>query len=140
MALILFDGVCNLCNSSVNFVIDRDKKEKFKFASLQSKEAQEILGKYEVQTGEIDSIILIKQNKVYYKSSAILEISKDMGSFWSMLYVFKIVPTFIRNWIYDSVAAHRYQWFGKRDQCRIPTEDLKNRFLKGSNVVSETKT
>ncbi len=140
MALILFDGICNLCNSGVNFVIDRDKKGKYKFASLQSKEAQEILSKHGVQTPKMDSFILIKQNKVYRKSSAILEISKDMGSFWPILYVFKIVPTFFRNWIYNFVAAHRYQWFGKRDQCRIPTEELQNRFLKSLNVGPETKT
>lgn len=127
--LLLFDGVCNLCNSSVQFVIKHDKQKQFTFASLQSDAAKEIL----LQFGEInlnlDSIILITDNTVYSKSSAILKISKLIGGFYSLAIIFYLIPKFIRDKMYDFVAKNRYKWYGKREDCMIPTKELKNRFL-----------
>lgn len=127
--LLLFDGVCNLCNSSVQFVIKHDKQKQFTFASLQSDAAKEIL----LQFGEInlnlDSIILITDNTVYSKSSAILKISKLIGGFYSLTIIFYVIPKCIRDNMYNFVAKNRYRWYGKRESCMIPAKELKNRFL-----------
>jgi predicted DCC family thiol-disulfide oxidoreductase YuxK len=128
--IILFDGVCNFCNSSVNFVIDKDRQKKFKFAALQSEVAKDLLTYLNMSyLGDYDSVILIKNNKVYKKSSAALEISLDLNGFWRWLIVFKIFPRFIRDLLYDLIAKNRYRWFGKTDTCRIPDPELKDRFL-----------
>jgi predicted DCC family thiol-disulfide oxidoreductase YuxK len=127
--LILFDGVCNLCNSSVQFVIKRDKHHKFKFASLQSDVAKQILLQFHQNNSDLNSIILIGNNKLYEKSSAILRIFKILGGIYSVLYVFIIVPKPIRDWIYNYIAKNRYKWYGKKDSCMIPTKELKNKFI-----------
>ncbi|CAH0996206.1 hypothetical protein EMA8858_02337 [Emticicia aquatica] len=126
---ILFDGVCNFCNASINFIIDRDKKGVFKFAALQSEIGQEVLNKYGLNKTDFDSIILVKDNIVYQKSDAALEIARNMDGFWKIFYVFKIIPSFLRNPIYDLVAKNRYRIFGRTDSCRMPTPELKARFL-----------
>ena len=124
---IFFDGVCNLCNGAINFVIDRDKKQRFNFSSLQSEAAEKILPNY---LNEVDSIILVKKSgKIYCKSNAALEISKSLKGLWPALYAFKILPRFIRDIVYDWIAKNRYKWFGKRDTCRMPSPELKERFL-----------
>lgn len=127
--IILFDGVCNLCNSSVNFIIDHDKNDVFKFASLQSDAGQELLKKFDLSTKDFDSIIFVDNGKFYTKSSAVLRIVKDFPGLWKLLYASIIIPPFIRNFIYEIIANNRYKWFGKKDSCRIPTPELKSKFL-----------
>ncbi|MBX2840159.1 MAG: thiol-disulfide oxidoreductase DCC family protein [Flammeovirgaceae bacterium] len=127
--IILFDGVCNLCNSSVNFIIDRDSKAKFKFTSLQSEEGQEILKKFKLPTEDFNTIIYLENGKVYNRSSAALKIAKGLDALWPILYIFYILPTFIRDFFYNIIANNRYKWFGKEDTCRIPTPELKSRFI-----------
>ncbi len=127
--LLLFDGVCNLCNSSVQFVIKHDKKQQFLFSSLQSNAAKEILLRYDETNLNLDSIILITDAKIYSKSSAILKIAKLLGGFYSFGVIFYIVPKFIRDKVYDFVAKNRCKWYGKREKCMLPSEKLKSRFL-----------
>ena len=128
-ATILFDGVCNLCNGSVNFIIDRDPEARFQFVSLQSSLAKELLLKFDYDNKEFESILLIKKGRLYEKSDAVIEIAKDLHGFWSIMTVFKSIPRSIRNGMYDLIAKHRYKWFGRTDTCRVPTEDLQYRFL-----------
>lgn len=128
--IILFDGVCNLCNSFVQYVIKRDKKDVFRFVALQSDLGQEILKHIGIDTKNIDSIILYEPGVAYfYKSSAAIEIAKGLGGFLGWSIVFKIIPTALRNPIYDYVAKNRYKWYGKKDACMIPTPELKAKFL-----------
>jgi predicted DCC family thiol-disulfide oxidoreductase YuxK len=128
--IILFDGVCNLCNGSVNFVLDRDKKKKFKFGALQSDIGKELLLKYNVQHSiGYDSVVLIKNNKIYKKSSAALEVARHLNGMWPALYVFKIIPSMIRDFVYDLISRNRYRLFGKSETCRLPEPGIKERFL-----------
>ena len=127
--LILFDGVCNFCNFWVNFIIDHDDKRYFKFASLQSDIAQRILIQKKIDTLQTDSVILVMNEKVFFKSSAALLIAKNLNGFWKMLNIFSLIPSPLRDWIYDFVAKNRYKWFGKRETCRVPSKDEKARFL-----------
>lgn len=127
--IILFDGVCNLCNSSVNFIIDRDKKNIFKFAALQSEAGQKFLNKSGMDQNDFDSVVLVVENKFYSKSSAALKIVKEFPFLWKALYIFIIIPAPLRNFFYDLVAKNRYNWFGKKDSCRMPSPELKNKFL-----------
>jgi len=129
--LILFDGVCNLCNSSVLYVIKRDKSNTFLFAPLQSDIGQDIISTFNIDTKTTDSIILYnpKLNKVYHKSAAALHISKSLGFPLNLSAIFFIVPPFLRNWVYDYVAKNRYKWYGKKDSCMIPTPELQAKFI-----------
>ncbi|MWW25852.1 thiol-disulfide oxidoreductase DCC family protein [Algibacter lectus] len=128
--LILFDGVCNLCNSSVQYVIKRDKKEQFLFSALQSDTGKQILNQYKIDTAKIDSILLYTPEKgINYKSTAALKVATSLGFPVNLMAIFFIVPTFIRNWVYDFIAKNRYKWYGKKESCMIPTPELKNRFL-----------
>jgi len=129
--LILFDGVCNLCNSSVLFVIKRDKKNVFMFAPLQGETGQQIINEYNIDTTQTDSIILYDKEKVkiYSKSTAALKVAKHLGFPLNLSVIFQIIPPFIRNWIYDYIAKNRYKWYGKKDACMIPTPELKAKFL-----------
>ncbi len=128
--IILFDGVCNLCESAVQFVIQHDKKDVFRFVALQSELGKQILKHIGINPLKIDSIILYQPGiAYYYKSSAALEISKSLGGFFHFGTIFKIIPTGIRNHLYDYIAKNRYKWYGKKEQCMIPTEALKMRFL-----------
>lgn len=128
--IILFDGVCNLCNSSVNFIIKHDAKEQFLFASLQSDAAKEILLQFSTKKLTLDSIILIDGKNIYEKSSAALQISKHLNGGYKLLYGFIIIPKFIRDWLYNIIAENRYKWFGKKEKCMIPTSEIRNRFLR----------
>jgi predicted DCC family thiol-disulfide oxidoreductase YuxK len=127
--LVLFDGVCNLCNRSVDFIVHHDKKGLFKFASLQSDLGQQIRQKFNLPIQKYDSVLLIKKNKVFKKSTAALEIARQLGGVWVLLYGFMIVPAFIRNLVYDVIAQNRYRWFGKKETCRLPTPAERGRFL-----------
>lgn len=128
-AIILFDGVCNLCNSSINFVIDRDPHRHFRYLALQSKKGKELMKKYNLPSEELTSIVLIKNKKAYIKSGAALRVAGSLSFPWPFLYGFLLVPPFIRNIVYDLIAANRYKWFGKQSACRVPTPELKELFL-----------
>jgi len=125
--IIFFDGVCNLCNGAINFIIDRDKKSYFKFAPLQSSIAKERIPNSVIET--TDSIIYWDKGRIYSKSTAALKIAKHLDGAWSVAYIFMVIPKFIRDFIYNIIAKNRYKWFGKRETCRLPSEDIKNRFL-----------
>lgn len=128
--LILFDGVCNLCNSSINYVIKHDKNNVFMFAPLQSETGKDIIKHFNLDTSKTDSILLYSQEKgLKIKSSAALAIASKLGLPRSLMTIFYIVPPFIRNWVYDYVAKNRYKWYGKKDACMIPTPELKAKFL-----------
>lgn len=128
--LILFDGVCNLCNSSVLYVIKHDKKDQFLFAPLQSSIGRDIIEKYNLDTSKTDSILLYSEEKgLFIKSTAALHIAKHLVFPRNLMIVFLIVPTFIRNWVYDFIAKNRYKWFGKKESCMIPTPELKAKFI-----------
>jgi len=127
--IILFDGVCNLCNSSVQFIIKRDKKKRFLFTSLQSDASRDILLQFQLKNSELDSILLIENGKIYQKSDAILKIVRHLDGLWKMSYGFIIIPKFIRDFVYIIIAKNRYRWFGKREVCMIPTKELQMRFL-----------
>ena len=127
--IILFDGVCNLCNGAINFIIKRNSKASLKFASLQSDTGKQLLKEYNIDPLKTDSIVLIDSNKAFLKSDAALRIAKDLDDAYPLLYSFIIIPAFIRNSIYDLIARNRYKWFGKKESCMIPTPDLKSRFL-----------
>ncbi len=127
--IILFDGVCNLCNGAVTYIIKRDKKNVFKFAALQSEIGQQLISKFNIDTSKIDSIILIDGEKHYTKSSAALHIAKQLSGAYPLLFGFMVVPKFIRNSVYDYIAKNRYKWFGKKESCMIPTVELKSKFL-----------
>lgn len=128
--LILFDGVCNLCTNSVRYVIKRDKAGIFMFAALQSNIAQQILKDYRIDPEKTDSILLYEPGKgVSYKSTAAFRMASKLGFPTNLLLIFYIVPTFIRDWVYDLIAKNRYKWFGKKEQCMVPTPELQSRFL-----------
>lgn len=127
--VVFFDGVCNLCNSSVQFIIKRDRKNKLFFASLQSDYAIKNLPSTLSDNDALKSIILKEGSKIKTKSSAVLTISKTLSGFWPFLYIFMIIPKFIRDGIYDFIARNRYKWFGKKDHCMIPSPELKGRFI-----------
>jgi len=127
--IILFDGVCNLCTGSVNFVIKRDKKDVFRFAALQEGVGKELMTSYNIDSTKTDSIVLIENGKAYVKSTAALRAARYLPGAWPLLYGLMIVPKFIRNWVYDIIARNRYKWYGKKDQCMIPTPELRAKFL-----------
>jgi predicted DCC family thiol-disulfide oxidoreductase YuxK len=127
--IVFFDGVCNLCNQSVLFIIKRDKKEQFKFASLQSTYAKETLKKYNYDTTSLHSLVLLEGEIVHVKSAAVLKILRELTWYGKVLYVFKIIPTPIRDLFYNFIAKRRYKWFGKKEVCMIPSDELKKRFL-----------
>jgi predicted DCC family thiol-disulfide oxidoreductase YuxK len=127
--VVLFDGVCNLCEGSVLFIIKRDPKGIFRFAALQSTYGSELLSKHGLSTDQFRTIVLVNNDRVYERSRAALEIARRLNGLWSLLYVLIIVPPFLRNWIYDWISSNRYRWFGKKDQCMIPTPELRARFL-----------
>lgn len=127
--LILFDGVCNFCNSSINFIIDHDPEKNFKFVPLQSELGQSVLKQFNKNTKDFDSVILLKNNQLYQKSEAAIEITKHLSGAWKYLAVFGILPAFILDFFYDIIAKNRYRIFGKTETCRMPTPELRERFL-----------
>ena len=127
--IILFDGVCNLCNFSVNFIIRNDKKGIFRFAQLQSKTGKKLAEKYEISEKNFNSVILIQNKRVFAKSSAALEISKQLKFPFNFLIIIKIFPKYLRDKVYDFIAVNRYNWFGKREECMIPSNEIRDLFL-----------
>lgn len=128
--LILFDGICNLCNDSVLKVIKNDRKNIFVFAALQSETGKKIINHLQIDITTIDSIILYSPNVSFdIKSTAALKIMKEFGGLWKLTQVFYILPKFLRDFIYDFIAKNRYKWFGKKESCMIPSPELKSKFL-----------
>ncbi len=127
--IILFDGVCNFCNSAVNFVIKRDKKARIQFAPLQSEMGIQLQKQYNLPTDDMTSFLFIENGKVYSQSTAALKVCRYLRYGWPLCYGFIIVPKFIRDGIYNWIAKNRYKWFGVREQCMIPSPEVKARFL-----------
>lgn len=127
--VILFDGVCNLCNGAVQFIIKRDNTSKFLFASLQSDFGQSQLQKFGLAPSKLHSIIALDNGTFYERSDAALKIASGLSQPWRMLGIFRILPRFFRDWIYDLISKNRYKMFGKRESCMIPTPELKERFV-----------
>ena len=128
--IILFDGVCNLCNGVIQFIIKRDKKDVFRYAALQSELGQQLTKERGIDTSKVDSFVLIEPGVAYFvKSDAALEIAKDFGGIWKLFQLFQWISTSFRNVVYDFVARNRYKWFGRKDQCMIPTPELQAKFL-----------
>jgi len=128
--IILFDGVCNLCDSSIQFIIKHDKKDIFRFVALQSEIGLEIINHIGIDTTKIDSILLYEPGKAYYyKAQAALKIAKELGGIYTAISWFSILPDFLTNTVYDYIARNRYKWYGKKDACMIPTPELKAKFL-----------
>jgi predicted DCC family thiol-disulfide oxidoreductase YuxK len=127
--IVLFDGVCNLCNGWVNFLIRHDKKRVLKYGSLQSASAKALLSAHGLNPEVLNSIVFIQSGKAYSLSAAVLEICKTLGGYWRLFYIFKIIPSILRDGIYRIVAKNRYQWFGMRNHCRLPTAEERALFM-----------
>ncbi len=127
--VILFDGICNLCNGAVNFVIRNDRNEILRFTSLQSNTGSNIMKQFDIDSPDPDSFILVYQNKVFNKSTAALMVLKLLGGRFALAYGFIIVPRFIRDGVYNIIATNRYKWFGKKESCMIPGKKISHLFL-----------
>jgi predicted DCC family thiol-disulfide oxidoreductase YuxK len=128
--IVLFDGVCNFCNASVRFIVKRDKKDLYRFASLQSDLGKKMTIERGIDSSKVDSIILIEPGHAYYiKSTAALEICKDLNGLYPALSLFLFIPESFRNLVYDYIAKNRYQWFGKTETCPMPSKEEQSRFL-----------
>ncbi len=128
-AVILFDGVCNLCNSSIDFVLKRDQKDRFIVGALQSEEGKKLLSRFDVNPEYLDSLVLIEDDRIFFRSTAALRIAKTLPGAWPLLYGLVILPAFLRNGIYDWIGKNRYRWFGKKQTCRLPTPEEQAKFL-----------
>ncbi|QEI10884.1 thiol-disulfide oxidoreductase DCC family protein [Cellvibrio japonicus] len=128
-SIIVFDGTCKLCNSSVNFIIERDHKNIFKFAHMQTNIGQQILVTYNISNDNIDTFLLVKNGEAFIKSDAALAITKELKSPWNHLIILRIIPRPIRNYLYSLIARNRYKWFGKQEYCMTPTPELQDKFL-----------
>lgn len=126
---ILFDGVCNLCNGAVQFIIRHDPKEHFRFAAQQSDAGQALLQQFHLNDGVQNTIILIEGTHIYTRSTAALRIAKRLHGVWPFLYVCIAIPPFLRNAVYDLIAHYRYRLFGHKEQCMLPTPEIRKRFL-----------
>lgn len=128
--IILFDGVCNLCDSTVNYIIKRDKKDIFRFVPMQTDLGQRILKHLGISERNIDSIVFYEPGKAYYyKSHAALKVAKNLGGLYAYAIIFKCIPNLLRDYLYDFVARNRYKWYGKKESCMIPTSEIKAKFL-----------
>ena len=128
--IILFDGLCNLCDASVQFLIKKDTKDVFRFVSLQSELGKELLSRLPVAIQKTDSIILYESEALfYYKSKAIFQIIKSLGGLFNLLLIFKLLPHSFHDFIYDYIAKNRHHWFGKNEQCLVPTKEIQSKFL-----------
>lgn len=128
-AIVLFDGVCNFCNGSVNFIIERDRANYFKFAPLQSEIGGQLLDEHKINKAETDSVILIEDEQAFTHSTAALRIARKLDGFWKFFYIFRFVPRFLRDFAYKLFAKNRYKLFGKQDACMMPTPEIRARFL-----------
>lgn len=128
--IILFDGVCNLCNGAIQFIIKRDHKNIFQFSPLQSEIGKKLISERNIDVAVIDSIILIEPNVAYFtKSTAALEIGKHLRGLQTLSFILLWLPESLRNIVYDFIARNRYKWYGKKEECMVPNSDLKEKFL-----------
>lgn len=127
--VILFDGVCNFCNGAVNFTIKRNKDKTIKFAPLQSEAGRELVKQYGLPENDMRSFLFIENEKMYNRSTAALRVCRHLKGLWPLCYGFIIVPPFIRNGVYDFIAKNRYKWFGQKEECMVPSADVRARFL-----------
>ena len=127
--VILFDGVCNFCNSAVNFVIKRNAKKDIQFAAMQSEAGRELLAKFSLPVNEMLSFVFIEKGKAYQRSGASLRLCRHLNALWPLCFGFIIVPGFIRDGIYNWIAQNRYKWFGSRTECMVPSPEIKSRFI-----------
>lgn len=128
--IVLFDGICNLCNGAIQFVIKRDKEDKFRFAALQSEIGRKLVAERGIDTSKVDSIILIDPGVAYYtKSEAALEIGTELKGYRTLSRIFRLIPSSLSNIVYDFIARNRYKWYGKKESCMIPTPELQAKFL-----------
>jgi predicted DCC family thiol-disulfide oxidoreductase YuxK len=127
--LVLFDGICNLCNSAVRFIISHDKFDRMVFTSLQSDAGQKVLMTFHLPTIDFDTFVYISDGKVYDRSTAALTVLRDLGGFGKLMYIFILIPRPLRDWVYRFIARHRYRIFGKTDTCMVPTPELIKKFL-----------
>jgi len=128
-SVILFDGICNLCNSSIDFVLQRDRKNQFLVGALQSVEGKELLSRFDANPDYLDSLVLIEGEQIYFRSTAALRVAKKLPGLWPLLYGLIIFPPVIRDGVYDWIGKNRYRWFGKKNTCRLPTPEEKAKFL-----------
>lgn len=126
--IVMFDGECNLCNKSVQFILKRDQNDYFLFSSLQNDTAKKLLEQYDSHH-HIESLIFIEKGKIYEKSSAALRICRHLNGIWKIGYLGLIIPKPFRDYLYSIIAKNRYHWFGKRDSCMIPSSEIQKRFL-----------
>ena len=134
--IVLFDGVCNFCEKSVRFIIDRDAAGRFRFASLQSPIGAEIMGRYGIDPERVESVVLWEGERVHLRSGAALRIARRLRFPWNLTALFLVVPRFLRDPVYDLVARNRYRWFGRKDECMIPTPEIRQRFIDESSTIS----
>ncbi|WP_121356442.1 thiol-disulfide oxidoreductase DCC family protein [Flavisolibacter nicotianae] len=127
--VILFDGVCNFCNGTVNFLLKQDKKKRFRFAALQSEAGQALLAQYGLSKENLDTFILVDNGKVYRRSTAALRVGSNLPWYWQWTQAFRIVPPFIRDGVYNFIARNRYKWFGKKKTCMLPAPGMQSRYL-----------
>lgn len=127
--IIIFDGVCNLCEYSVRFIVKNDRQARFKFVSAQSERGKVLQRLYGVDTLQDGTVILLKNGQVYVKSDAAVEIAKDLDGLWRFLHVFKFIPKPVRDFIYSIISKNRYRWFGNKNECLLPDNNIKERFL-----------
>ncbi len=127
--VLLFDGVCNLCNGSVQWVLLHDRKAQFRFAALQSETGQALLRQFGLDPAQLDTVVLVDGDRVFLRSDAPLEVARRLGGGWALLYAFKVLPRPLRNAVYDWVARNRYRWFGRQEACMLPRPEWKGRFV-----------
>lgn len=127
--VVLFDGVCNFCNSTINFLIDRDPADRFRFAAQQSESGQQLMARHGVTGLMLNTMVVIDEGKIYTHSAAAVRIARHLPWPWKALSTMWIVPWFVRDWGYKFFAAHRYRWFGQTESCRMPTPEIRAKFL-----------
>ncbi len=132
-SIVFFDGVCNLCNASIDFILKRDSKNRFLVGALQEDFSKKILSNYSVKQDYLDSLILIEENQIYFKSTAALRIARQLKGLWPIFYLLIGFPLWIRDPVYDWIGRNRYRWFGKKNTCRIASPDEQTKFLSREN-------
>lgn len=133
-SIIFFDGVCNLCNASIDFIIQRDSDDTFLVGALQDELSREILDEFEVDKDYLDSLVLLESGEIFYRSTAALKIAKNLSGLWPALYPLIYLPKWLRDPVYDWIARNRYRWFGKKSTCRLPSPEEKAKFLSKENL------
>lgn len=132
-SIIFFDGVCNLCNASIDFIMKRDKNNRFLVGALQDEHSRKVLGQYEVNENYLDSLVLLQDGQIYYKSTAALKTAKSLSGLWPIFYPLIYLPKGFRDAIYEWIASNRYDWFGKKNTCRLPSAEERAKFLSPEN-------